>query len=129
MKFSNNQLAIAAYWLVAGRDGKVDSNEVNEGWGALDYVKVFEQSEDDWELIKGLYVTGNLHWGEITNYISEIPLLTRYYINKMIVHGVKRTKGKDNRDVDSWPALEEFCKDVGIDIRAYNVWAKSKINL
>jgi hypothetical protein len=127
MKFSTNQLAIAAYWLVAGKDGRVDGDEVNEGWNALEYIKILEQNEDDWEMIKGLYVTGNLHWDEIIGYISELPLLTRYYMNKMIVHGVKRTKGKDNRDVDSWPALEQFCKDVGIVIKAYNIWAKSKI--
>jgi hypothetical protein len=127
MKFSNNQLAIAAYWLVSGKDGRVDSNEVNEGWEALEYIKVLEQNKDDWEMIKGLYVTGNLQWEEITGFIIELPLLTRYYINKMIVHGVKKTKGKDNRDVDSWPALEEFCNDVGIAIKAYNIWAKSKV--
>lgn len=127
MKFSINQLAIAAYWLVAGKDGRVDRDEVQEGWDALEYIKVFEQSTDDWEMIKGLYVTGNLHWEEIVGYIAEIPLLTRYYINKMIVHGVKKTKGKENHDVDSWPALEEFCKDVGINIKAYNIWAKAKV--
>jgi hypothetical protein len=127
MKFSINQLAIASYWLVAGKDGRVDGAEAHEGWDALEYVKIFEQNKDDWELVKSLYVTGNLQWDEITGFVVELPLLTRYYINKMIVHGVKRTKGKDNRDVDSWPALEKFCEDVGIHIKAYNIWAKSKI--
>lgn len=127
MKFSTNQLAIAAYWLVAGKDGTVDNEEAHEGWEALEYTKVFEKNKEDWEMIKGLYVTSQLSWEEITTFISELPLLTRYHINRMIVHGVKKTKGKDNRDVDSWPALEEFCKDVGIHIKAYNIWAKSKI--
>jgi len=126
MKFSINQLAIAAYWLVAGKDGRVDSKEVNEGLVALKHSSIFDEVADDWELIKGLYVTGNLSWDEITGFVSELPLLRRYQITRLIVQGVKKTKGHGNKDVDGWPALEQFCKDTGIIVKAYNVLAKFK---
>ena len=125
MKYTNNQLAIAAYWLTAGRDGSVDQSEANAAWSKLGSSDEFYQSKDDWELVRGLYGNGNLDWDEIMSYISELPLMTRYHISAIICGAMKKTVANTSA-TDGWPAWWDFCRDTGIDMDSYNSWAKSR---
>lgn len=125
MKYTVNQLAISTYWLVAGKDGIIDGEEYAEGWDMLKHNENFEQSRDDWGMIKGLYVTKHLEWDEIAGCVAELPLLTRYHIIRYVVQCLNKIKGKDDRSIDSWPALQEFSNHVGIFLKAYNVWSQS----
>ena len=125
MKYTLNQLAISSYWLVAGKDGKIDGDEYFEGWEMLKTNPNFEQINDDWGLIKGLYITKHLEWDEIAACVSEQPLLSRYHIVRYVVQCLNKTKGRDDHGVDSWPALQKFSDDVGIHLKAYNIWTKN----
>ena len=125
MKFSENQLAISSYWLVAGKDGKIDGDEYAEGWELLKTNQNFEQSKDDWGMIKGLFVTKQLGWDEVAASVAELPLLSRYFIVRYVVQCLNKTKGRDDKGVDSWPALRHFCEDIGVYLKAYNVWSKN----
>lgn len=126
MKYTVNQLAIASYWLVAGKDGEIDRSEYAQGWELLDTNENFKQSKDDWGMIKGLFVSKQLNNDEISAYISDLPLLSRYFIIRYVVQCLIKTKGRDDKSVDSWPALREFCEAIGVHLKAYNVWADSK---
>jgi len=125
MKYTVNQLAISSYWLVAGKDGKIDGEEYAGGWEMLKHNENFEQSLDDWGMIKGLYMTKHLEWDEIAACVAELPLLSRYHIIRYVVQCLNKTRGKEDRSVDSWPALQTFSHDVGIYLKAYNVWSQS----
>ncbi len=115
MKYTKNQLAMAAYVCVNGNDGEIDKTESTAMRDALKESNDFVSSVEDWNFILSLYSSGKLDWDDVTTNVKRYQLLVRYKICRLICIGIN-SAGND------WRPFTKFINDIDVDLDAYNLW-------
>jgi hypothetical protein len=118
MKFTKNQLAMAAYVCVNGDDGEIDKTEANTLRDAFAASNDFNASIEDWKFILSLFSSGKLDWDEVANNLKNYQLLVRYKICRLICIGV-------NASGNDWNAFNKFIIDIDVDLASYNSWIET----